>query len=172
MSKFYLEVLGFQYPKDQLFQYQQHIKNWKPNVHYSSLGINTFSVKWFDHYPDINEPLIKEITSKINLNFESGCCKFVTLLEGGNLPFHIDPNRECVFMLPLTDDNSGIQWIDQDQNILCDHVYRGPTVINAKILHGVPSNTKTRSFLQVNLPCTWNDLISNKEHIFNNLTNW
>ena len=98
---------------------------------------------------------------------EAGAYKFVKTLAGGALPFHIDPQRSCVLMLPLSDDNSGLQWIDADWNVICECVYKGPTVINAKIRHGVPTNTKDRIFLQVTIPCTWDYLLQNYDKIFN-----
>lgn len=168
MSRFFLEILDFKYPKADCLAYSQSITEWKPNVHYAKQGIDTVEeAKWFDHYPDQdNNPLIKQITSSINLTLEGGAYKFVKTLAGGSLPFHIDPHRECVFMLPLTDDNAGLQWA-WGNKILCEHVYKGPTVINAKIMHGVPTNNKDRIFLQVSIPCTWNYLINHYKEIFN-----
>jgi hypothetical protein len=166
MSNFFLEIENFKYSKENLLEYQSNIKDWRPNFHYAALGIDTFKNKWMDYYPNVNDPIFKNIKDSISLKLEEGSLKFVTLLEGGNLPYHIDPNRECVFMIPLTDENSGIEWIDDSGRILCSHIYRCPTVINAKIMHGVPFNNKTRSFLQINLPCTWEYLIENKDKIF------
>jgi hypothetical protein len=166
MSKYYLEIEDFKYSKNQLLKYQGSIKEWRPNFHYASKGIDSFENKWFDYYPDITDPVFNDLILRINLNIEEGSFKFVTLLAGGNLPYHIDPNRECVFMIPLTEDNSGIKWIDEKGSVLYSHIYRCPTVINAKIMHGVPFNDKTRSFLQINLPCSWEYLIENKDKIF------
>jgi hypothetical protein len=166
MSKYYLEIEDFKYSKDQLLKYQENIKEWRPNFHYANRGIDSFEHKWYDFYPDIKDPIFSDLILRINLNIEEGSFKFVTLLAGGKLPYHIDPNRECVFMIPLTEENSGIEWIDGGGSVLCSHIYRCPTVINAKIMHGVPFNNKTRSFLQINLPCTWEYLIENKDKIF------
>jgi len=166
MSKFYLEIKNFKYSKEHLLSYQENIKEWKPNFHYAAIGIDSFENKWLDYYPDIADPLFRDITTKINLDIKQGSFKFVTLLKGGNLPYHIDPNRECVFMIPITDENSGIEWVDEKNSVLCSHIYKCPTVINAKIMHGVPFTDKTRVFLQINLPCTWEYLIENKDRIF------
>jgi hypothetical protein len=168
MINFFLEVLDFKYPKNELYEYQKSITDWKPNIHYAKKGVDTITdAKWFDYYPNQEtDLLIKEVTKNININLKPGAYKFVKTLAGGSLPFHIDPNRECVFMLPLTDNNAGLQWVDNNKNILCELIYRGPTVINAKILHGVSLNNKDRSFLQINLPCTWKHLIENKDKIF------
>ena len=171
MEKYFLELLDFKYPKAELLVYQDSINQWKPNVHYNKLGIDTSKdSKWFDFYADINEPLIKEISNNINLTLENRPYKFVKTLAGGSLPFHIDPQRECVLMLPLTDNNAVLQWKDTDDNILCECTYKGPTVINAKILHGVPTIEKDRIFLQVNVPCSWDYLLKNYKNIFNLLT--
>lgn len=168
MSKFYIEVLDFKYPKDELAEYHKNIKKWIPNHHYSAKGINTFNLNWLDYYPDISHPIFEKISSSINLELLPGYFKFVTLLGKGSLPYHIDPNRECVFMLPLTENNAGLKWIDDEENVVCELIYKGPTVINAKIPHGVPLSERTRSFLQINLPCSWDFLINNVENIFPN----
>lgn len=168
MFKFFLEVLDFKYPKQELFEYQQSIKEWVPNVHYAKSGINTIDdVKWFDYYNKYDLELLNVISKNINLPLEKSSFKFVKTLAGGSLPFHIDPHRDCVFMLPLTDNNSGLQWINSQGDVICDCTYKGPTVINTKILHGVPENNKDRIFLQVNMPCTWSYLLENYRNIFN-----
>lgn len=169
MSRFYLEVLDFKYPKAECLHYAKSITEWKKNVHYAKKGIDTVAdAKWFDYYPDQNnESLINQITANINLPLGNGAYKFVRTLAGGNLPYHIDPQRECVLMLPLTDNNSGLEWIGENRQPICSVIYRGPTVINAKILHGVPMNRKDRIFLQVNIPCNWSFLLENYRNIFN-----
>lgn len=169
MSKFYLEILDFKYPKEECLKYAESISDWRPNVHYAKRGIDTINdAKWFDYYPDQdNEPLMKQITASINLPLEAGAYKFVKTLAGGTLPYHIDPQRECVLMLPLTDNNAGLQWIDQNKNFIAGCVYKGPTVINAKIMHGVPKNDRDRIFLQVTTPCSWDYLLTNYKNIFN-----
>ena len=93
--------------------------------------------------------------------------RFTRHLPGGKLPWHIDPQRECVFMIPLTTDNEGLQWIDGKANVLCEHIYTCPTVINAKIMHGCKKITKERIFLQVDIPCSWTELKQDYKYIFN-----
>ena len=70
---------------------------------------------------------------------------------------HIDPQRTAVLMLPLTDNPSPIVFYENDQEIF-KHVYTGPTIINAKIKHGVPQVTKDRIFLQINFFNPWNEI--------------
>jgi hypothetical protein len=168
MNNFFVEVPGFEYPKDRLFAFQNSITEWKPNMHYHRNNIDTIEDhKWFDFYPDQEHPLIQEVSNCINLQLENGAYKFVKTLKGGVLPFHVDPHRTCVLMLPLTDNNAGLQWRAPNGKLLQEHVYKYPTVINAKILHGVPLNDKDRIFLQVTIPCSWKHLIENYKTIFN-----
>ena len=95
MSKFFLEVLDFKYPKEQLFEYQKSITEWAPNAHYSKKGIDTATdSKWFDYYPNQDtETLIQETTNNISMPLSGGAYKLVKTLAGGALPFHIDPQR-------------------------------------------------------------------------------
>ena len=169
MDDYYIEI-DFDYPKKELLEYQLTINEWAPNLHYNKKGINTIEdVKWFDHYPDFNSNLIfYELLSNIHLDIDTNVnpFKFVKTLKGGSLPYHIDPIRECVLMLPLTDDNADLFWINNKSEVICKCTYKGPTVINAKIMHGVPENKSDRIFLQVNIPCDWKYLINNYKDIF------
>jgi hypothetical protein len=167
MSNYVVEVPNFKYNQTALLEYQSSITAWKSNVHYSKIGVNTNSTNnWFDYYPDSNEDVIKDITQSLNIKLDASPYKFTKHLTGGVLPWHIDPHRECVFMIPLTDNNEGLQWVDNNNNIIAKHVYTCPTVINAKIRHGCPRITKDRIFLQVNIPCSWEYLKNNYTSIF------
>lgn len=167
MSDYFIEIPNFKYNQKALLEYQSCITDWRPNVHYARIGINTNSgSNWFDYYPDENEDIIKDITKSLNIELDTKSYKFTKHLAGGVLPWHIDPQRECVFMIPLTDNNEGLQWVDDTSNVIAQHVYTCPTVINAKIKHGCPRITKDRIFLQVNIPCTWKELKDNYTTIF------
>jgi hypothetical protein len=167
MNNFFIEIPTFQYPKDRLLAFQETIQGWKPNMHYNQKNVDTIAEhKWFDFYPDQEDPLIEEVSNCINLPLNTGAYKFVKTLKGGTLPFHVDPNRECVLMLPLTENNAALQWKNMKGQVCCEHEYKYPTVINAKIPHGVPSNNKDRIFLQVTIPCTWKYLNENYKTIF------
>jgi len=167
MSDYVIEIPKFKYNQQALLEYQTHITAWKPNVHYAKIGVNTNNgSNWFDFYPDDTDDIIKDITRSLNINLDPKPYKFTKHLAGGVLPWHIDPHRECVFMIPLTENNEGLQWVDENNSIIAQHVYTCPTVINAKIRHGCPRITKDRIFLQVNIPCLWNELKVNYATIF------
>jgi len=167
MSDYVIEIPNFKYNQQALLDYQANITEWKPNVHYSRLGINTNnSNNWFDFYPSETENVIKDITQSLNIKLDAKPYKFTKHLSGGVLPWHIDPQRECVFMIPLTDNNEGLQWVDNSNSVIAQHIYTCPTVINAKIKHGCPKITKDRIFLQVNIPCSWKELKDNCKNIF------
>lgn len=167
MSDFVIEIPNFTYNKLELLEYQSRIIDWKSNVHYSKIGVNTNNKNnWFDYYPDVNEEVIQSITQSLNIKLDPTPYKFTKHLSGGVLPWHIDPQRECVFMIPLTDNNEGLYWVDSNNKIIANHTYTCPTVINAKIRHGCPKITKDRIFLQVNIPCSWEYLKNNYKDIF------
>jgi hypothetical protein len=167
MFNFFLEVLEFKYNKQELFEYQASITEWASNFHSAKKGTNTMDrYKWFDYYPVQTEPLMVQVSSAISLPLKQSPFKIVKTLAGGSLPYHIDPYRECVLMLPLTDNNAGLEWIDRTGKVIGSCTYKGPTVINAKIMHGVPFNDKDRIFLQVDIPCTWDYMIENYNSIF------
>tara|TARA_S200000501_G_scaffold260989_1_gene244959 strand:- start:427 stop:942 length:516 start_codon:yes stop_codon:yes gene_type:complete len=168
MYEYFVEVPNFKYDREQLLKYQQGITDWRPNVHYTKAGIDTGKRNsWFDYYPDKNINIIKDIENQIKINLNSKPFKFTRHLPGGKLPWHIDPQRECVFMIPITLNNEGLQWIDGKGNIVCEHIYTCPTVINAKIMHGCQEITKERIFLQVDIPCSWTQLTRDYKYIFN-----
>lgn len=159
-NEYVYEVLDFLYPKQEILEYALIHEDWKPNIWYTAANVDLTQAKWWDYYPSDDCPIIGQVSSSIKAELPPGSYKLVKTLKGGHLPYHIDPQRECVFMLPLTDDNSGIEWIDANSNVIYKHTYVGPTVINAKIKHGVPYVDKDRYFLQVNLPVGWNELSS------------
>ena len=135
MYEYFVEIPNFKYDREALLKYQKEITDWRPNVHYTKAGIDTGKRNsWFDYYPDKNTNIIKDIASQINIDLNSKPFKFTRHLPGGKLPWHIDPQRECVFMIPITLNNEGLQWIDGKAQVICEHIYTCPTVINAKII--------------------------------------
>ena len=168
MHDYFIELPNFMYDREALFLYQHHITMWKPNVHLAKAGVDPSKkdISWFDYYPNKDLDILQEITSSINLDLTSKPYKFTAHQQGGSLPFHRDPQRECVLMLPLTDTPEGLQWINGKREVIADHVYTCPTVINAKIMHGCPIITKDRILLQVDIPCSWETLKQNYKYIF------
>lgn len=63
---------------------------------------------------------------------------------------HIDPGRSASIMLPLEpDDPSPICFHDDDGSIAIRHVYRCPTLVNAKAMHSMVNDERRRSIVQV-----------------------
>lgn len=170
MNDYVLELPNFKYNRIGLFEYQANIKNWSNNYHYNNGGYDTSKDYFYDYYPedDCNGLLI-EIFDQINLGYTlspMSDTKFSKLLAGGKMPFHVDPQRSAVLMLPLTDDPAKLEWRDREKNILYEHEYKCPALINAKILHGVPHSLNDRIFLQIKIMGEWEYILDNYKNIF------
>lgn len=167
MNDYIIELPDFSYNKAELFEYQQKYIEWAANIHYRKGGIDTSLLGFFDHYPTTDcNGLLLEVFKEINLPLEIGDVKFSKLLPDGKMPFHIDPQRSAVFMLPLTDDPAKIEWRDTLGNVLYEHTYKCPTIINAQILHGVPYSHNERIFLQVRINHEWHVIQSKYQSMF------
>jgi hypothetical protein len=160
MDNFVLELPELKYDRVGLINYQASIKDWHPNHHFMKAGLDTSSCNFFDYYPDEadSELLTNTFNNIANLlPLERKPFKFTKVLKGGILPDHIDPSRDCILMLPLTENPSKVVW-KENGVIIKEHIYRCPTVINGKILHGVPEVLEDRIFLQCKITCNWETL--------------
>lgn len=158
MNKFVIELPFLKYDKDALLSYQYKIENWTPNQLYLQKGIDTTEIKFFDAIVDNDAKILIPILKYFNFSLPHRSCKFTKVLKNGIMPFHIDQYRNCILMIPISNDPSSIVWTNKNNNILYTHKYRCPTIINGKILHGVPETKNDRIFLQINLPIFWNQL--------------
>lgn len=161
MKKFVIELPFLNYNKLDLFQYQTSIKAWVPNQLYLKKGIDTSKIKFFDYPIDNNEDILINIVKYFKFDLPKGSCKFTKVLKGGEMPFHTDVYRNCILMIPISKDPSEIIWKNKKNDILYIHKYVCPTIINGKIMHGVPNTINDRIFLQINIPLFWNELSSN-----------
>jgi hypothetical protein len=157
MDNFVLELPELKYDRAALMAYQETITEWHSNHHFMKAGVDTSLHKFFDYYPDETESEL--LTKTFNtiaelLPLKKRPFKYTKVLKGGTLPDHIDPSRDCILMLPLTKDPSKIVWRENGV-IIKEHIYRCPTVINGKILHGVPETPNDRIFLQCKIDCDW-----------------
>lgn len=167
MNDFIIELADFSYDKSALYKYQQHHINWVANVHYKSFGVDTAEMGFFDYNPTTDcDGLLTPVLKNINFDITLGDFKFNKLLKNGKMPFHIDPQRSAVLMLPLTDDPAKIEWRDSKENVLYTHIYKCPTIINAQILHGVPFSHNERIFLQVRIHKEWDFIKENYKTMF------
>jgi hypothetical protein len=154
MNRFIIELTDFEYPKQQLFDYQDNNPAYEANIHFKSgYGYDTAKESKFF---DLNGSKCEEANKLVeSLGLEE--YKFTKVLAGGAMPAHIDPQRDAVLMLPLTDEPSPIVYYENSVEVF-RHTYTKPTIINAKIKHGVPVVTRDRIFLQINLHDPWNEI--------------
>jgi len=155
MQEYVIELPNLEYPRKELFDYQNNNPNYKGNMHFqNSYKYDTSDCFFFD----LIDQDCKEANELANsLGLEE--YKFTKVLAGGKMPAHIDPFRTGVLMLPLTDEPSPIIFYENGEETF-RYTYTGPTIINAKIKHGVPEVTRDRIFLQINLKEPWNDILS------------
>lgn len=168
MNDFFIEVPKLSYSKSELLEYQSTIVDWQSNVHYRNIRKidSVTEYNWVDFYPDVDLPVFSELRSQFCFPVSYGSFKIVKHSANAVLPYHIDPQRECVLMLPLTEENSGLKWVDSDKKVICEHEYKYPTIIYTKILHGVPLIEKERIFLQVDIPYKWDFVTERIESLF------
>ena len=106
----------------------------------------------------IEKPIFKKIAklcqnfpehSDVNVIYTRAHLAYVP----GELPYHIDA-RECVLTIPIGDVDKPISWVDSSGVFLGSYFYKGPVLINTKILHGCLENTSDRFLFQIgfNLP--------------------
>ena len=147
---YYVELPNFVYDKKELFTFQDQNSDYRENAHFKE-GYSLDTAKeclFFDLLAN-KATCVQKVIDDNNLNINVNDCKFTKVLAGGHMPYHIDPLRTEVLMIPLTDDPAPVVWVDEQDNIIQQHIYRMPTIINAKIRHGVPSVKFDRIFLQM-----------------------
>jgi hypothetical protein len=97
-------------------------------------------------------PIINEIYSRLPENVTISCktipCSIMKIKPHSKLPIHRDlmseqdtPVRLGVLMIPITSDPCPIYFTDVDYNVLFEHTYKCPTIINALVNHGVTNNS-------------------------------
>lgn len=156
MIDYFIELKDLYYDKVGLYNFQNEHENYVSNMHYKKIGNNTEETfKYLDLY-NFDSEIAKQLCQRFNCKTDA---KFTKILAHGTLPFHIDPNRTAVAMFPLTDNPSPISFVDKEDNLLYTHTYTCPTIINAKVRHGVPSTETDRIFFQVNCYLPWNEVV-------------
>lgn len=166
MNRFVIELPKFKYNKQDLFEFQESITDWQPNLHYAKKGINSSDSDFFDYYiRDTSHPVLSEIVNQLNFTPSDKDFKFSKILKNGVLPFHIDPYRSSILMIPISDNPSEIEW-KFNNKIAYTHKYTCPTIINGTVKHGVPKTDNDRIFLQIKISAGWKDLLNNLELFF------
>lgn len=167
-SNFIIEWPEIEYDREGLKSFANNIVNWAPNLHFMAGGVDTSLCHFYDYY--VEAPL-HSATKAIHVNVKQHLptilptYKFTRVLSGGVMPFHIDPQRGGVLMIPISSNPSKVCWKNKSGEIIFEHTYRCPTIINAKLLHGVPYTPIDRVFLQGSVEGSWESLVANRRQI-------
>lgn len=86
--------------------------------------------------------LIKNIWNAFEIRPRDFRCNFFRVLEGGELPVHVDVKSQCSILIPVTE-NTGALYVDHDDG-RDSIVYDTMTALNTKMPHGVLSPIKER----------------------------
>jgi|TARA_B110000285_G_C15139519_1_gene629780 hypothetical protein len=104
--------------------------------------MNKFFVQEIHDYDIKLLRLIKLIWNEFGIRPKEFRCNFFKVLEGGELPVHVDNKSTCSFVIPITE-NTGELYFDNGINndsILYDSM----VVLNTKQPHGVRTPSKER----------------------------
>lgn len=167
-TNFLLEYPELVYDRDILKTFANNLRHWAPNMHFMAAGYDTSLCHFYDRYVEATStPLTNTIHSTVLklLPTTDLVYKFTKVLAGGVMPYHIDPQRGGVLMIPISDYPSKVCWKDKSGQIIFEHTYRCPTIINAKIPHGVPYTPTDRVFLQGSVAGSWESLVANRRQI-------
>jgi len=103
--------------------------------------MNKFFVQEIHNFDRPLLKLIKKIWNEFGIRPKEFRCNFFRVLEGGELPVHVDVKSECSVLIPVTE-NTGELYVDDGEYESV--VYNTMTVLNTKKPHGVKSPTKER----------------------------
>ena len=103
--------------------------------------MNKFFVQEIHNFDRPLLKLIKKIWNEFGIRPKEFRCNFFRVLEGGELPVHVDVKSECSVLIPVTE-NTGELYVDDGEYESV--VYDTMTILNTKKPHGVKSPTKER----------------------------
>lgn len=106
--------------------------------------MNKFFVQEIHNF---NRPLlrlIKKIWNAFEIRPKEFRCNFFRVLEGGELPVHVDVKSHCSILIPVTENTGELYVEDQDGFVRDSIVYDSMTALNTKKPHGVKPPTKER----------------------------
>ena len=167
-SNFLLEYPTIKYDREALKVFVANVTSWAPNLHFMAGGVDTSLYHFYDHYLEapsntvtaaVHGQVLKQLPTTLTTY------KFTKVLAGGVMPYHIDPQRCGVLMIPISEYPSKVCWKNTTGEIIFEHTYTCPTIINAKILHGVPYTPTDRVFLQGSVAGSWESLVANRGQI-------
>jgi hypothetical protein len=103
--------------------------------------MNKFFVQEIHNFDRPLLKLIKQLWNEFGIRPRDFRCNFFRVLEGGNLPVHVDVKSECSFLIPVTK-NTGALYVEEGTKESI--VYDTLTVLNTKLPHGVEAPTQER----------------------------
>ena len=103
--------------------------------------MNKFFVQEIHNFDRPLLKLIKSLWNEFGIRPRDFRCNFFRVLEGGNLPIHVDVKSECSFLIPVTK-NTGALYVEEGTKESI--VYDTLTVLNTKLPHGVQAPSQER----------------------------
>ena len=103
--------------------------------------MNKFFVQEIHNFDRPLLKLIKNLWNEFGIRPRDFRCNFFRVLEGGNLPIHVDVKSECSFLIPVTK-NTGALYVEEGTKESI--VYDTLTVLNTKLPHGVEAPSQER----------------------------
>ena len=95
-----------------------------------------------------NLKILKDCSKLLNKDFDH-VFKYAQFFKvNGSLPPHID-KRTAAFTIPLYGVNKPVSWYDDNNQIIQQYTYKGPSIINTSIKHGCIENDEERVFFQI-----------------------
>lgn len=162
MNTRFVIPLDIDYPKKELFDFQNNSNEYIANIHYAGIKRDTAIQDKFFDYRVADCQVAENFCKQFNLDITTKESKFNKILAGGTLPVHTDPIRTAVIMVPLTSDPAPIEYYVGKLKVY-EYVYTGVTLINAKIPHGVPNIDTDRIFYQVDVFEDWESIVNKYE---------
>ena len=104
--------------------------------------MNKFFVQEIHNFDRTLLRLIKQIWNVFKIRPKELRCNFFRVLEGGELPVHVDVKSHCSILIPVTE-NTGALYVEDDED-RDSIVYNSMTALNTKKPHGVLPPTKER----------------------------
>lgn len=104
--------------------------------------MNKFYVQEIHNFDRKLLRFIKSIWNNFNFRPKEFRCNFFRVLEGGELPKHVDNKSKCSFVIPITENTGELYFDDgKDKDSI---LYDSMVVLNTKKPHGVRSPSKER----------------------------
>ena len=118
-----------------------------------------YPAKLIECHPGIQD-IMSQVRARLPDGFtmDVGMTKFPPYFD---LAPHLDYYRQAGIMFPLsTEDLAPIRWVNDCDELLCEHYYRMPTLIRTQIRHGVTNRSATRVNLELTFRQPWEEILT------------